>query len=133
MELKEYNEIDDYDTISKWATSIGQTPPPALILPKGVLIVDKGKKVACAFVYEAVCTPLAVIEWIFFKPNIKAKEKIEALHRMVDFLEYVAVKDEHPCIMVGSAYSGIVKQLKKRGFNTMLTGATHLVKVIEGV
>ena len=129
--IRLYEEDKDYELIKGWANAINQELPHKTTMPAVCAIAHDGEKdLACGFLFLANDCPVSVMEWVYFNPDAKPREKVKSLQSVVTMLQMCAVDEGHPFMIIGSPSDSLTRLYERHGFVAVAKNMTHLVKNI---
>ena len=130
-DVREFEE-SDWDMLNSWSKAVGMMTPPMNILPDwGVIVRNKGVDCCLGFMYLANSCPVAVIEWVYFNPEISPRQKVESVKHVVSALEQCAKGTGHNVLFASSGFKGLTNIYERQGFTCANSGMSHLIKIAE--
>ena len=127
-----FNFEKDFEVMCGWVKAVNQMPIQPEVLPSvGGIIEKDGLGICCGFLYLSTDTPVSVIEWMYFNPDMSGVDKYVGADMLYEMLCECAVAEKHPVIFTSTTSTGLEKVIEANGFINNLNGAKHYFKVCK--
>ena len=122
---------EDYDTLFRWWTMHGWTPPEPKFLPKNGLVVHfEGEALCAGFIYKTD-SKICWMEWIVADPVSDNHVRSEGLDILLRELNSLAGNEGYQAVFTSSDTPAVVERYKKAGFAVTDTGVSQMLRRIS--